>query len=80
MFMCLQCFRHALKVNQLAYIDGVQSRLTTWAVSSRDAKLREEFDRKLKLPGVSRRTPPGVEPAAYFDSRSWEAFLFGRQR
>ena len=38
LFMCLECFRHALTVNQLAHFVGMQSRVTTWAVSSGDAE------------------------------------------
>ena len=50
--MCSECFRHALTVNQLAYFVGMQSRLTAWAVSSRDAEqqrlAREEERRQLR--------------------------------
>ena len=52
LFVRLECFTHAATVNQLAYCVGMQSRLTTWAVSSRDAEQqrlpREDERRQLR--------------------------------
>ena len=82
LFVCLECFEHALAVNQLAYFVGVQSRLTTCAVTSRDAEQQRRQLRECQaaaVAAVSLPWPRVRKRAAGHPGRRdhWHALLYG---